>query len=455
MNPEPTSAKRHIYSVSELTLNIKGFLEDAFPFVWVAGEVSNLRIPASGHQYFTLKDAHAQIQAVMFRAQRRNVKFDVEDGQAVVIMGRLNVYEPRGIYQIIAEYMEPGGLGSLQLAFEQLKERLRAEGLFDEKHKKPLPLLPHTIAVVTSASGAAIRDILHVTFRRYPNMSVKVVPVSVQGESSVTEIVAALERLNARAAAEVIIVARGGGSLEDLHAFNSEAVARAIFSSKIPVVSAVGHETDYTIVDFVADVRAPTPSAAAELVCPQKATLLATVAEYDRILYDSIARVIRVNRQHLQHLLDRLASPEKRIRDDRLRLDDFFGRMHRALNREIQDCKTRLRFLWQALARHDPQIKIMELRSLVASNREALRFLMTSRIQQNRTGLQVAVGRLNALSPLAVLERGFSITRTFPELALVKDVRQVAIGQRVAVTVWKGEMVCRVERKGNHGQTDL
>ena len=295
MDRDLSLAERRIYTVSELTRNIKRFLEEAYPFVWVAGEISNFRTPVSGHYYFTMKDSGAQIGAVMFRAQNRHLAFKPEDGMAIIAMGRLNVYEPRGIYQVIVEYLEPEGIGVLQLAFEQLKARLAEEGLFDEKHKSPLPFLPQKIGVVTSPSGAVVRDIIQVINRRFPNLVVEVAPVKVQGEGASEEIAEALQLLNERDDIDVVVVARGGGSLEDLQAFNSEIVARAIFSSKVPVVSAVGHETDFTIADFAADLRAPTPSAAAEIIVPVKYELVKRIGEMRSALRTGIVQCFRNN----------------------------------------------------------------------------------------------------------------------------------------------------------------
>ena len=258
--------QRKIYSVSELSQQIRNLLEKEFPDVWVVGEVSNFRAASSGHLYFTLKDESAQIRAVCFRNQARYLKFRPQDGISVIARGHLSVYETRGEYQLYIEYLEPAGLGALQLAFEQLKQKLAAEGLFDPGRKKPLPLLPRTVGVVTSPTGAVIRDILRVLRRRFRNMNVMLGPVKVQGEGAAEEIVEGIKTLNRQTGVDVIIVARGGGSLEDLWAFNEEIVARAIAASKIPIISAVGHETDFTIADFVADLRAPTPSAAAALV---------------------------------------------------------------------------------------------------------------------------------------------------------------------------------------------
>jgi exodeoxyribonuclease VII large subunit len=325
----------HIYTVSELTAKLKVLLEDGFPFVWICGEISNLRIPASGHFYFTLKDEKAQINAVMFRGQNRNLKFIPEDGMRVTGIGRVSVYEPRGTYQIILEYIEPEGTGAIQLAFEQLKERLTAEGLFDEKHKKPLPFLPCKISIITSPTGAVIHDILNIVNRRFPNIPIEIIPVKVQGEGSEREIVWGLETINARSDSDVVILARGGGSLEDFHAFNSEDVARAIFVSKIPIISAVGHETDFSISDFVADFRAPTPSAAAELVVPLKSDLIKKTAELTNHLTIRFLRYIDHLQTLVKQITHRLADPNKRIEDLRLRTDDLLSRLIRTVKANI------------------------------------------------------------------------------------------------------------------------
>ena len=264
---------REILTVTELTRQVQDVLEATFDQLWVEGEISNLRRPASGHLYFTLKDEESQIRAVLFRPVARALKFDLEDGMHIVCRARMNVYKPRGEYQLILDYAEPRGVGALQIAFEQLKAKLQAEGLFDPVHKKPIPYLPSRIGVITSPSGAVIRDILNITKRRFPSVRILIAPVRVQGAEAPAEIVEALHHLNEMPGIDVIIVARGGGSLEDLMAFNNEGVARAIFASRIPVISAVGHEIDFTIADFVADMRAPTPSAAAELVVPMRSDL--------------------------------------------------------------------------------------------------------------------------------------------------------------------------------------
>ena len=292
-SPSIIKSQRRIHTVSELTAKVKVLLEDNFPFIWICGEISNFRVPASGHFYFTLKDEKAQINTVMFRSQNRNLKFEPEDGMSVTGLGRISLYEPRGTYQIILEYIEPEGTGAIQLAFEQLKARLSAEGLFDEKHKKPLPFLPRKISIITSPTGAVVHDILKIINRRFSNIHIEIIPVKVQGSGAESEIVSGLDMINTRSDSDVTILSRGGGSLEDLHAFNSEDVARAIFSSKIPIISAVGHETDFTIADFVADLRASTPSAAAELAVPHKIDLSRRVAELTTTLTVRFSRYIK------------------------------------------------------------------------------------------------------------------------------------------------------------------
>lgn len=455
MNRRFTPSKRHIYTVGELTHDIRALLEEAYPFVWVAGEISNFRTPASGHFYFTLKDPGAQISAVMFRSQNRTLKFRPEEGLAVIAMGRLSVYEPRGIYQIIVEYLEPEGIGILQLAFEQLKAKLAAEGLFDEEHKRPLPFLPKNVGVVTSPTGAVILDILHVINRRFPNVVVEVAPVRVQGEGAAEEIGNALQLLNERGDADVIVVARGGGSFEDLQAFNSEVVARAIFSSRIPVVSAVGHETDYTIADFTADMRAPTPSSAAELIVPVKEELIRRISALRVALKSAAVQRIRLLRERTVQISRRLVHPGRQIAYYRLRLDDVFGRIQRGLSSQFQDKKDRLDIVRERLVRCSPQFMVEDLSLLLAHHRRTLFSAMQLYLESNKGTLRTTAAKLNALSPLAILERGYSVTRALPNYALVKDVQQVRVGQGVEVTVSKGSMVCRIERKLEDGQANI
>ena len=349
---------RLIYTVSEINDQIKDLLETSFPLIWITGEISNFRLPGSGHAYFTLKDARSQIAAVMFRGQMRNLKFDPEDGLSIVGLGRVSVYEPRGAYQVILEYIEPKGIGALQVAYDQLRARLAAEGLFDETCKKPLPFLPSRIGVITSPTGAVIHDIIHVLTRRFPGIPLEIVPVKVQGDGSVEDIETALSLLNDRMSSDVIILARGGGSLEDLQAFNSERVARAIFASRIPVISAIGHETDFTIADFVADLRAPTPSAAAELVSPLRDDLMRRCAELTFRITSRLHRHVEQHRSRLTQSIRRLVHPRRRIQDCRIRLDDISGRIIRAVTIQFQQERKRLTWNTTTLLSASPKKQI-------------------------------------------------------------------------------------------------
>jgi exodeoxyribonuclease VII large subunit len=393
-----------IYSVSELTAELKALLENTFTGVWVEGEISNFKHHTSGHMYFTLKDDRGQLRAVMFRGSNRGLQFRPEDGLAVIVFGNVTIYEPRGEYQIYAEYMEPKGLGALQLAFEQLKTRLEAEGLFDPARKRPIPLLPRKIGLVTSPSGAAIRDILQIIHRRFANVQVLIFPVRVQGEGAAAEIVEGIESLNKRGDLDVLIVARGGGSIEDLWAFNEEVVARAIYASQTPVISAVGHETDFTIADFVADVRAPTPSAAAELVISRKAELSQ-------------------------------------------RVDDLFSRLVNHMRYRAERSGERLRSLERHLRLLSPLERVKRQRERLRDGALALQSSMSHRLALWRGDLRTAAARLDSLSPLAILARGYSVCRRLPDLSILTRAASVAEGERVEVLLHQGGLICRVEEQ--------
>lgn len=442
------SEPRGVFTVSQLTGRIKALLEAHFPFLWVEGEISDFRRPGSGHYYFTLKDESARIQAVMFRGQNRNLKFVPEDGMRVRGLGRIGVYEPRGTYQLIFEYLEPEGVGALQVAFEQLKAKLAEAGLFDAAHKKPLPFLPRRIAVITSPTGAAIRDILQVTLRRFPRIHLRIYPVRVQGDTAADEIVAALDLLNQRQDADLAIVARGGGSLEDLQPFNSEAVARAIFASQVPVVSGVGHETDFTIADFVADLRAPTPSAAAELSVPIQAELVAACGRLQAELGAAFSRYLRNQRTRLDHLSRRLVSPQKRLADMHLKTDDLSQRMVRAIQWKAQTQRIRLERLSQQLLGSRPPIARLK-ESRRALYQRLIRG-MDHRLRAERQRLQWRREQLHALSPQGVLARGYSITMARNRVVYNSD--QVAVGDSLRLILAKGRLRARVQGKEDDSQ---
>jgi len=446
---------REIYTVSQLNAAIKSILEEQFPFVWIVGEISNFRIPVSGHFYFTLKDDSAQINAVMFRGQQRQLKFEPEDGMRITGMGRLGVYEPRGTYQIILEYMEPAGIGALQIAFEKLKTRLAEEGLFDEKWKQPIPFFPQKIALITSPSGAVVHDVLNIIARRFANMNIQIFPAKVQGHGAADEIVAALALLNQKAEADVAILARGGGSLEDLQAFNSEHVARAVFGSRIPVISAVGHETDYTIADFVADLRAPTPSAAAELGVPLKSELLRFVDDtFAALGYRMFNRIERL-RLNLTDVAKRLVDPKRQIQDWRLRLDDFSSRLSRQALILLERKKEGLNWWMDRLVAHSPNSHIYNFKATIKQNKYNLLKNLNKSLEIKSARLGELRARLETLSPIAILERGYSIARTIPDLKVVRNPRRVAINQDLEVMVAKGSLTCRVKEKSENGPKNI
>jgi len=414
-------------SITQLTRRLRLLIEGSFSAVWVEGEISNLRAHPSGHVYFTLKDAQAQIPAVMFRGASQRLPFRPADGLKVIVSGSVKLYEPQGKYQIVCDTMEPGGIGALQLAFEQLKRTLAEEGLFDAARKKPLPLLPRTIGVVTSPSGAALRDILHVIYRRFPAMHVVLVPVPVQGEGAAARIARALDlcnQINRRHAADparhglwfdVLIVGRGGGSIEDLWAFNEEPVARAIARSAIPVISAVGHETDFTIADFVADLRAPTPSAAAELAVQPRATFLTRIAESRRRAGAALDRVMAGYHRRLDRVVTHYAlrEPQRLVIEHSQRLDELAGAARTLMHARLQDSGARLGAALQVLraARTLFLRQIAQHARVAGLQRAALEAALEHSLARKRDALMRRLAQVEALGPAAVLRRGYTITR--------------------------------------------
>ena len=452
---EVMDTTRKVYTISELNADIKYLLEEQFPFVWIIGEISNFRVPASGHFYFTLKDESSQLNAVMFRGQQQKLKFEPEDGMNITGMGRLSVYEPRGTYQIILEYMEPAGVGALQIAYEKLKARLAEEGLFEEKHKRSIPFLPQKIALVTSPSGAVVHDMLNVINRRFPNMHIQILPVKVQGDGAEDEIVDALELLNKTTDVDVAVVARGGGSLEDLQAFNAERVVRSVFGSRIPVISAVGHETDYTITDFAADLRAPTPSAAAELAVPVKNELLRMVNDNFVALEYRICNVIERFRRNLTERAKELVDPKKQIQDWRLRLDDFAARLGRNFLM-LMDRKNEQHQWWlDRLIALNPVAQIHNINLKIEQYIYKLLKTYSNEFESKAARVRELSARLETLNPIAILERGYSITRTIPDSKVVLNPRMVCINQDLEVMVAKGTLTCRVKGKSENGPKNI
>ncbi len=487
--------ERHVWKVSELTERIAELLEGAFRDISVEGEVSNYKAAPSGHLYFTLKDAHSQIRCVCFRDQARGLKFRPEDGLHITVRGSLGVYEPRGEYQIYVTHIEPVGLGALQLAFEQLKKRLEAEGLFAAERKKPLPVLPRRIGVVTSPTGAAIRDILRVLKRRFPNVHVLLFPVKVQGESAAKEIAEAVNYFSRAEAADVLIVARGGGSLEDLWAFNEEIVARAIAASKIPVITGVGHETDFTIADFVADLRAPTPSAAAEIVVRSRQEFERHIAEDQRRivqrmrfllsqwrhrardlethrgfrqlemlvrrrrqqvdeLSSSMAVVVRMRlamaRQRVTRAGAQISSFDLRVRAEvlRRRIEEQRGRLRAALERVV----TRKRRIFSGaqvrFAALDLRARVGRLRRALETQSALLRVRIDRGLMAKRRRLEAAALQLEERSPFQLLERGYAIAYDASGKVL-RSPDQVALGDDISVRLARGQVDATVRRKKN------
>jgi exodeoxyribonuclease VII large subunit len=442
-------AQRKVYSVYEITSEIKRSL-DKLGIIWVQGEISNFKHHSSGHMYLSLKDQRAQMKAAYFKNNNMYLKFRPEDGMEVIVRGRLSVYEPRGDYQIILEYMEPVGLGSLQLAFDQLKERLRAQGLFDESHKVPLPLLPRKVGIVTSPTGAAIRDILRILKRRNASLDVLIYPARVQGAGAAEEIAAGIRYLNSRRDIDVIIAGRGGGSIEDLWAFNEEIVAQAIYKSDLPLISAVGHEVDFTIADFVADLRAPTPSAAAEMVSGARDDLRATVTSLSGRLFQSIRRGIdrrRLNLERLAHNRAFTVAPNK-IRDLQQRFDESTMRMAQAMRHFAHTVRHREQMLSTKLRALDLRRMIRHKRDSLAHNRRRLIAEIKAKLYADRSGLEVAIGKIDALSPLAILRRGYALCRN-EEGSIVKNAADVSCGKNVSVTLAAGRLECEVKRISN------
>ena len=441
--PEPV---RRVQSVGELTASLRTLVESEFHEVWVEGELSGARVWNTGHLYFTLKDAQAQLKGVMFRSSLRLLKFTPEDGAHVIARGRLSVYDPRGEYQLVCEHLEPRGLGALQLAYEQLRKRLAAEGLFDQARKRPLPALPRRIGIVTSRDGAALRDIIRVLRRRYPNAHLVIAPARVQGEGAAAEIARALRLIGAVANVDVVIAGRGGGSIEDLWAFNEEVVARAIAACPVPVISAVGHETDVTIADFVADLRAPTPSAAAEIVVGRKDEFVGRIdALHGRARAATRAAMQqRITRLHYLEARPAFAGLPGRLAFRQRHVSELAGALRVAAGAALSVRRRRLEALARTLDAHRPQERLARVRASLVHLSSRLDTAIRSRQHGAQTRAREAAARLHALSPLAVLGRGYAVCWNDDRTALVRRADRLKPGDRVRVTLGQGEIGCDV-----------
>lgn len=439
-----TPLSSRVQTVSEITRSIKVLLESGFAFVAVSGEVSNLKRPYSGHLYFTLKDHDAQIRAVLFKTQQRYLAEELRDGGQVICRGRVSLYEPRGEYQLLVDSVEFAGAGSRQAAFERLKERLYHEGLFAEAHKRALPLLPRAIALITSPRGAAVHDFLTIAARRFPSVPVEIHPVAVQGEGAAAEVIAAITMACRRGRAEVIVICRGGGSVEDLWPFNSEELARAAYASELPIVSAIGHEVDFTILDLVADLRAPTPTAAAEAVLPDRTQLRLLVSRNASRQQAIIQRMVTHFRQRLALQQRLLGDPSRGIDGIRMRIDFLLSRLQRAVGNQLSAKRLAVSGQRARIDHHNPQATLLRHRETIANARQRLIHLADGQVLRKRALLQRQVDLLTTISPLAVLERGYALVRTVPGRSVVRCKGEVRPGERLEVRFYDGGVECEV-----------
>ena len=430
-----------LISVSDLVRTVRDALDATLEECWVVGEVSNARLAPSNHFYFTLKDERSAINVVMFKSAFNRMRFKVTDGMEVIVRGRVQVFEQRGALQFYAEEMEPRGVGALQVAFEQLKRRLEAEGLFDKARKRALPYLPRTIGIVTALGGAGLRDMLRILFDRFPNVRVIFRPAKVQGDGAAEEIARAIADLNRDGRAEVLIVGRGGGSLEDLWAFNEEVVARAIFRSTIAIISAVGHEIDFTIADFVADMRAPTPTAAAQLVVPSMRELKDRVASCGMALVTAMERELAGMRETVDDLGERIRHPGSVIAEAREHVDGVRAELDGAIESRIEECRRRIRELRLRLRSPDTMVREMRLRT----SRLGVDLIQggMSALEKRRRQVGALAGRLDALSPLKVLDRGYAVVINQRDSRAVLDAATVKFGEELEIRLAKGRLTAR------------
>ncbi len=442
--------ERRVLTVSELNAAIRAVLDAEFQEVWVSGEISGLKLAASGHYYFTLKEREAQVRCVAFRSSHRYWKFKPQDGLAVLARGRIDVYEARGEYQLLVELLEPQGLGALQLAFEQLKKKLAAEGLFAPERKRPLPRFPRRIGIVTSPRGAAIADMVHILSRRFPGLHIRLFPAQVQGEGSVEDVVCGIEYFSRTRWADVVIVGRGGGSLEDLWTFNEEAVARAIAACAVPVISAVGHETDVTIADYAADLRAPTPSAAAELAAPLRDDVLNRVAAARAKAAQGLRyRLAMLERRLRQQGIDRaLGILHRRIGRNLQRIDEQEFRMRERMREGLGRAERARRSLEDRLRRFDARPRLAAGRRRMETAHAAVVRTIETRLARRRSRLEQLAAQLAQLSPLRILDRGYAIVSN--ESGILKDAFAAPPGSRIHVRLAQGELDAAVVQLKPH-----
>ena len=435
-----------IYSVSELNSEVRALIEENFPSVWVQGEISNLARPASGHIYFSLKDETAQVRCAMFRMSNRLLKFKPENGTQVLVRASVSLYEARGDFQLIVDHMEEAGAGILQRKFEELKNKLAAEGLFAAEHKQDIPAFPSQIGVITSPSGAAVRDVVSVLKRRFPGIPLLIYPIPVQGDEAPPQIVRMIKKACQRKDCDVLILTRGGGSLEDLWAFNDERVARAVFDCTIPIVCGVGHEIDFTIADFVADVRAPTPSAAAELVSPDRGEWLTGITRTENQLYKQMSQRLLQAQQKLSWLNKRIQHPQQRIQRIAQRLDELEQRLINIHQIYRHTATARLTGLSARLEQHSPVHRLINLSLTQQALGRRMRNAMSSILTANKHRFAELSRALEAVSPLATLGRGYAIVRKVDDGTIVRDAKQLKSGEQLVTQLQHGKFVSTVDK---------
>ena len=438
---------QEIISVSEINKRAKSILEENFPFVWIQGEVSNFFSAASGHWYFSLKDESSEIRCAMFTNKNHHITFEPKDGDHLVLNGTLSIFEGRGQYQIIVEHIELAGEGALLKAFEELKKKLQLEGLFDDSIKRQLPAYPKNIAVVTSPDGAVIQDIINVLDRRSPFLDLTVVPTLVQGEKAAPLICDALNKVGKLKKVDVVILARGGGSIEDLWAFNNEELARAIVNCPTPIISAVGHETDFTISDFVSDLRAPTPSIAAEIISQPCSELIETLEEYQNYISRSVISQIDLQRTQITNLIKRIRHPGDKLREISQKIDYMETALIQNINQEISFKKNGLNLKDLSLQQNSPQNKVKEAKVYLQNASKDLLKALKLEIERKSTVLAEIVATLQAVSPLSVLSRGYSIISTEPDGKILSSANQVEIGQTISAILSKGSIKAEIKSK--------
>ena len=436
---------RDIYNVTRLNREVRSVLEGSFPLIWLQGEISNFACPASGHMYLSLKDIHSQVRCAMFKNKNRFLKFEPENGAEVLVRANVSLYEGRGEFQLIIEHMELAGEGGLQRAYEELKQKLFKEGLFEEEHKQPIPDMPKIIGVITSPTGAAIRDIVSVLRRRYPAGNIIIYPVVVQGEGAAEQITRMIKTVEKRNECDVLILSRGGGSIEDLWAFNNEALARAIFDCSLPVVSGIGHEIDFTIADFVVDQRAATPSAAAELVSPDQLHIAQTISRQQSRLIQIVQVQFNTLKQNISHLEKRVPHPATRLQNNTQRLDAMYARMEHLIKSAVAQRRNRLHDQLITINTHSP---LQKLQFYFERYEQMTRRLhqATNHLQKNLDSqLQTVARALNTVSPLATLNRGYAIVQKYDNQQIIRNAGQLVSGDDVLARFSQGQAKCTVK----------